>query len=274
MSNEVPRVHHTIIARFHEIVTGQMLADRQAPPNTVVAPVPCPLCGHSPDNWTHMLLMCEHKDVSPYYTKRHDAAGKALLHHLSDGTMARWLTLTNFGRIDGDPMDQTVPDWLLSPIGKADLRRGPTGEQGIKPDTIILEGWPSDAPPPTGPVSHYRAPNGRKSKLTLHIVELGFCSDLRHRDKYAQKQSHYVPLEEALTAHGWNVHPRTHIITVGVRATVPERNHDVLTGLGITDEKARTRLQEELVRISAKHIAIIITHIRKLHGPQKRLGVG
>ena len=146
--------------------------------------------------------------------------------------------------------------------------------QGIKPDTIILEGWPSDVPPPTGPVSHYRAPNGQRSKLTLHIVELGFCSDLRHRDKYAQKQSHYVPLEKALTAHGWNVHPSTHIITVGVRATVPERNHDIFTGLGITDEKARSRLQEELVRISAKHTAIIITHIRKLHGPQRKQGVG
>jgi hypothetical protein len=69
----------------------------------------------------------------------------------------------------------------------------------------------------------YSAPNGKQTRLTLHIVELGFSSDLRHQDKYDQKTAHYTPLITALSQAGWNVHQEAHVITIGVRATVPDK---------------------------------------------------
>ena len=171
-------------------------------------------------------------------------------------------------------MDQTVPTWLLSAAGKLNLPKSPNGKQATKPDTIILEGWPQNAPLPTGPTTHYTAPNGKRTRLTLHIVELGFSSDLKHQDKYDQKTAHYTPLITELSQEGWNVHPEAHVITIGVRATVPDRNHKVLQTLGITKDKDRKQLQIQFVHTSAKHHAMIITQIRKQTRIVGKQGVG
>eukprot|EP00976_Prorocentrum_cordatum_P018132 366665-Prorocentrum_minimum.AAC.3 len=68
-----------------------------------------PLCGKGPDNWAHMLLACQHEDVKEYYTTRHNAAGRKLKGYMQDGKMERWLMLTNFGRIYGNPEETTIP---------------------------------------------------------------------------------------------------------------------------------------------------------------------
>jgi arginase family enzyme len=120
----------------------------------------------------------------------------------------------------------------------------------------------------------YSAPNGKQTRLTLHIVELGFSSDLRHQDKYDQKTAHYTPLITALSQAGWNVHQEAHVITIGVRATVPDRNHKVLQTLGITNNKDRKQLQNQFVHTSAKHHAMIITQIRKQTRILGKQGVG
>ena len=51
-----------------------------------------------------------------------------------------------------------------------------------------------------------------------------------------RKQHKYAPLIEELVKEGWNVDPTVHAITVGVRATVPIRNVEVLENLGIKDK--------------------------------------
>eukprot|EP00959_Pyramimonas_sp_CCMP1952_P061736 1290026-Pyramimonas_sp.AAC.1 len=106
--------------------------------------------------------------------------------------------------------------------------------------------------------------------------ELGFLSDFSHKRKYEDKQQHYPPLMEELERAGWNVRKQIHVITVGVRATVPVRNDEVLKDLGISKTKNRKSLQQDLVWTSAKHAATIIAQIRKTQkrrtGP--RTGIG
>eukprot|EP00959_Pyramimonas_sp_CCMP1952_P133232 2785453-Pyramimonas_sp.AAC.1 len=68
---------------------------------------------------------------------------------------------------------------------------------------------------------------------------------------------------EELRRAGWNVHGKVHVITVGVRATVPNRNDEVLKEMGVSDRKDREGLQRDLVRTSAKHATTIIAQFRK-----------
>ena len=74
--------------------------------------------------------------------------------------------------------------------------------------------------------------------MTIIIGELGFSSDLNPQKTVERKQHKYALIEE-LVKEGWNVDPTVHVITVGVRATVPIRNVEVLENLGIKDKPAQ-----------------------------------
>ena len=76
-----------------------------------------------------------------------------------------------------------------------------------------------------------------KRRVTIIIGELGFSSDLNPYKTVERKQHKYAPLIEELVKEGWNVDPTVHVITVGVRATVPIRNVEVLENLGIKEDK-------------------------------------
>jgi hypothetical protein len=79
------------------------------------------------------------------------------------------LTITSFGKIDGLGDPETIPPWMLSEEGRSRVKRtlptGGTNEQvagdeppsrgEIRPDIMILEGWPETSPPPEGPTKTY-----------------------------------------------------------------------------------------------------------------------
>jgi hypothetical protein len=132
-----------------------------------------------------MASMCPHPDINEYYTVRHNAAGKELTKGIRGGKLGRWLTITSitsFGRTDGLGDPETIPTWMLSeegmnrvkqrqsiqPVGDAgDMDEGdgdrqamgepPTGgaRGGIRPDIMILEGWPETGSPPGGATKTY-----------------------------------------------------------------------------------------------------------------------
>eukprot|EP00976_Prorocentrum_cordatum_P064317 1177445-Prorocentrum_minimum.AAC.2 len=130
----------------------------------------------------------------------------------------------------------------------------PKGDRGMKPDFVVLEGWPVDAPLPTEPTKEWRGKNGHTRRVKLHIGEAGFCSDL---ESVEAKTTHYAPLIEELVTAGWDVHHTTHVLTIGVRATVPLRNLEVLEGLQMP-KKDREELQSSLARTATKHAGIIM----------------
>ena len=145
----------------------------------------------------------------------------------------------------------------------------PKGDRGIKPDFVVLEGWPANAPLPTEPTTAWRGENGHTRAVKLHIGEVGFCSDLEHTAKYEAKAAHYAPLVEELTSAGWQVHHTIHVLTVGVRATVPLRNLEVLEGLQMP-KKDREELQSSLAKTATKHAGIIIARLRRLYTTTRR----
>ena len=72
-------------------------------------------------NWFHICSMCTHPDMRDFYTVRHNAVGRTLLHAMRQGKLGRWLTLTSFGRVDNQAEQQTVPEWMLPAADKAAL---------------------------------------------------------------------------------------------------------------------------------------------------------
>jgi hypothetical protein len=103
---------------------------------------------------------------------------------------------------------------------------------------MILEGWPETSPPPQGPSKTYtnkphtpgndlkmKTPREQKSYHYYRRARIQLRSRLPE-DTVDRKQHKYAPLIQELEREGWNVRPTVHVITVGVRATVPIRNVD------------------------------------------------
>jgi hypothetical protein len=99
------------------------------------------------------------------------------------------LTITSFGKIDGLGDPETIPPWMMSEEGRNRVKRtlptagGTSGQVagdelpsggGIRPDIILLEGWPETSPPPEGPTKSYKGRDGESRRVTIVIAELGF----------------------------------------------------------------------------------------------------
>ena len=253
-----------------------------------------------------MASMCPHPDISEYYTVRHNAAGKELTKGIRGGKLGRWLTVTSFGKIDGLGDPETIPPWMLSEEGRNRVKQrqsipdcGPPGDTneddgggseheagdgppsggGIRPDVMILEGWPETSPPPGGPTKTYKGEGEESRRVTIIIGELGFSSDLGSHKTVDRKQHKYAPLIEELEEEGWTVRPMVHVITVGVRATVPIRNVEVLKSLGIIEKPAQQKVQASMAHIAASHLNRIVPQYRRLCARQSecikpKTGVG
>ena len=59
-------------------------------------------------------------------------------------------------------------------------------------------------------------------------------------------------------------------ITVGVRATVPTRNIEVLEKLGIRDKPAQQKVQSSMAKIAATHLNRIVPQYRRLCARQNK----
>ena len=57
--------------------------------------------------------MCENPYVKGLRIASHDKAVHLIVHTLQANKETRFFTLTNAGKINNEPPDQTIPDWLL-----------------------------------------------------------------------------------------------------------------------------------------------------------------
>ena len=126
--------------------------------------------------------------------------------------------------------------------------------------------------------SKMRADESRR--VTIIIGELGFSSDLGSQKTVDRKQHKYAPFIRELEREGWNVSPTVHVITVGVRATVPIRNVEVLKSLSIKEKPAQQKVQASMAHVAATHLNRIVPQFRRLCARQnkcinvKKSGVG
>jgi hypothetical protein len=79
-----------------------------------------------------------------------------------------------------------------------------------------------------------------------------------------RKQHTYVPLIKELEEEGWTVRPTVHVITFGVRATVPIRNVEVLKSLGLIEKTAQQKVQSSMAHIAASHLNRFVPQYKRL----------
>ena len=191
-------------------------------------------------------------------TARHNDAGHIVAAALARGSMGRWLTLQNTGRIDDEPEQHTTPPWMLR---RVEGERGPN-----KPDFMIVKGWPSTAPLPTEPVHRGGWRDGDETaSVELVMLEIKYTSEPNFVAKHREARDIYQgagKLDEKLRAAGWSVRP-VQTVVVGHRAGVSESNKVAYAAVGITCKKAQRKLQDDLAVSAMKWAAKIIQHTRK-----------
>ena len=116
-----------------------------------------------------------------------------------------------------------IPEWMLPEIGD-DLRNK------LRPDILRISGLPCTT---------VRTPQSRheRQRLSIHILEIGFCSDTRWEEKLHKKRQQHTQLTHLLREAGWRV-VEPHILLFGVGGTVFEQTLQSLRSFGVTREDA------------------------------------
>ena len=186
----------------------------------------CPLC-RKEDGGTHILAGCDHHDMKALYISRHNAAVRRIAKTIMRGSHADAYMVMDACAQNALPAYAAatrIPPWLLP--GVADQVRNK-----YRPDILLVKGLTRaelerDPPQPDG------------AGVEIHIVELGYCGDLRHTDKRTDKWEQHVELVKALKAAGWSV-TYAPPITLGVGGTVCADFVKTMQGLGAAPDSAR-----------------------------------
>eukprot|EP00959_Pyramimonas_sp_CCMP1952_P036495 763899-Pyramimonas_sp.AAC.2 len=124
------------------------------------------------------------------------------------------------------------------------------------------------ADPPEGPITHWASPEGVRRAVRIRIGELACTSDLQSSKTVSRKRAKYRSLVLALREAGWNVVDTVHVVTVGVRGTVPLANRAELGCLGITTRKEQLPVQRAMAREAIKHLNIIVRQWQETERPK------
>ena len=190
----------------------------------------CPLCGLS-DGGGHMLGGCQHKICHSQYIKRHDEAVKIIQKAISSGALGGSFCIMDAGKKENLPPDvssKRLPGWLSAPS------LGTEAFEKCRPDILLIPGLSQQE---VARQSHEELAAGR---YTIHIIEVGYCSDTKHAEKAREKDAQHKTLVDALLAAGHRV--MNHVVTLGHCGTTLVNTQNLLRQLEITHEKSQQTL--------------------------------
>ena len=203
----------------------------------------CPLCGGT-DGTTHILGGCGHPRMEAHRTARHNDAGRALLRTLlAAPAPAPPYVVADLSAADDLPPGVSgtrLPAWLLPSLSNEVRKK-------LRPDILILDG--TFGPDNPGPG-------------TARLVEVGFCSDLNHTEKRAEKTGQHAQLVTAMELAGWTV--TCTVATIGHCGTFQRAlANDLVRDHGVTVHNARACLRS-ISATAAQRLHAIVTCRREL----------
>ena len=219
---------------------GMKYANEPLPPTSCT----CPICWQGTDGASHILAGCRHPNMTGAYINRHDEAVKILQRAISKGSMGNCTTFMDAGAaadLPADVQSKRLPDWL-----RPDTTT-PTIWKKMRPDILILPTLTNGDTPTPG------------VKQTIHIVEVGYCSDTNHEVKLLAKAQQHQQLAEALRAAGHDV--RMHLITLGTTGTIRQDTLNTVRDLGVEGDHAPRLLMK--LHANAIHYVQSITAMRR-----------
>ena len=238
----------------------------------------CPHCDRD-DSTGHILGGCRHRRMQALYIARHDRAVRLILRWLQKHSRCGGCyTIMDACRSEDLPRHgadgKRLPGWLLPSL---------PGEQRarLRPDILRVVGLPAD---PTS--ADIQAATRNKGQYEVQIIEVGYTSDTRWRERMAGKRSQHwgtgglseeerTCLADALRREGWRVAEEPCIILIGTCGTVYGSGLRALERLGVTTEGSR-RLLRRLHLEAVTALRDIIAARRQLDSSRsvERAGVG
>ena len=188
----------------------------------------CPLCKDR-DSIGHMLGRCRHRAMGALYISRHDDAVTQLYRALQKGNEGGIFTIIDAGKMrdvmhtlaaDG----KRVPHWLLPDVEEDTLRR-------MRPDILRIKNLPAHATAAEIQQAHLN-----KAHHKIQIIEVGYTSDFRWKEKLEEKKAQHQTLIQALRDNQWEV--EEHYIVLGSKGAIYNDTLTTLQTLGLRKAQA------------------------------------
>jgi hypothetical protein len=189
---------------------GQMWTRKMAFRFGLASSPNCPLCGE-PDSAGHLLGGCSHPEAVAMKISRHDSSVKLVQKAIALSPLGGYYTIMDAGAEKDLPKDvhgKRLPAWLLPPVD-ASLTEAERAEQELtrkklRPDILVIEGL--SASDTTGPAEAVRSHiASRLKQLTVHVIEVGYTSDIDHEGKSDVKTAQHEALVAELKKAGFEV---------------------------------------------------------------------
>ena len=185
---------------------GQLYTNRLAHRYGRVKNDTCPACKSEPDSIGHLLGGCKEATCKAMTIQRHNE-GVRICHK----TITRSSTFGGcYCIMDACPsnnlppgVDSTrIPTWIL-PASHPYLQ----DVISLRPDLLIIEGLASNETRGRSDDEIRRILSLRRHSVRIHILEIGYCSDLRHTERDEEKQKQHHRLVQILTGQSVEPHP-------------------------------------------------------------------
>ena len=246
-----------------------------------MAPSPnCPLCGQV-DSISHLLGGCSHPVARAMKISRHDESVKLIQKAIALGPLGGFYTVMDAGAERDLPEDvsgKRVPMWILPPIDanhtREERQAEETSRRKMRPDILILEGLDEKdiRGKPEDQIRSHINDLKESMKLKVHVIEVGYCTDLNHASKDLDKRKQHEDLVALLRTpcpHFGATTVRFHDpVTLGHCGTIPA---SLITLMKETFDLAPSRADEyakKLNRIAVQWVDKIYKHRQcALHQP-------
>jgi hypothetical protein len=167
----------------------------------------------------------------------------------------------NAGKIDYQPQENTVPQWLLSCTCNNQTQRCQCNAK-LRPDILCICNHPYNAEPPNQP----------NPILTVHFIEFTYCIDRYSPDKIDEKTIKYEGLIEDIKVRGWKVDPLL-VLTIGARGSTHKTTISALKNLYSIPKILIEPMVSQLNTNAIKYAMNILLSKRKLENNQPLLTI-
>jgi len=196
---------------------------------------------------------------------RHDQAVKLIQKAIRLSPLGGFYTIMDAGKAKDLPDDvegKRLPSWLFPEIGAtlsaADRAAEADRRTKLRPDILVVEGLQAQASrQDDDTVRAHVALNIKKYKI--HIFEVGYCSDINHAEKDADKASQHEDLVQLLKATGFEVifHPP---VSLGRCGSIPTSLHTLLRKVFQASSKRADEYCNKLSAHAAQWVDKMYTH--------------
>jgi hypothetical protein len=164
------------------------------------------------DSVGHLLRGCDHPHARGNKILRHDGGVKIIQKAISKGPTGGFYMIMDAGKGSDLPegvMGKRIPQWLLPdlPTDTTELtnKEENARRKKLRPDILIIEGLAEANIRGLTDDATRQYIYANRHRLTVHIIEVGYCGDLNHESKDFDKRAQHAELVTLIRSSGLTV---------------------------------------------------------------------